>query len=227
MRFRLPVSSPFRALPLLLALTVVAGCGGGTHGATPRPAAGGHAAATARSYSWGMLWDFRHSTTTFGWAQATVGGMPASSGLSGVGMGTGFLYADVAQQDAWILSPDLSTEHMHAGQNPWLVLRLRVKTPKPAGSYSLDIYWVTAENGTWGETQAVHTLAWKQFVNTDGNWHSMVVNIAAHNANWKGELTALRIDLEEWEQRGPFPQSVAPNEWDIQYLGLAKGPAAG
>ena len=178
------------------------------------------AAATHYTYKWVKRWDFRTAKTTLGWASAKIAGMPATNGTTKVGMGKGYLFADVNKQDAWILGPDLTKLKLHGLKAPWFVMRVRVKTPKPSGAYSLDLYWLTTTNKAWGETDAVHTLTWKQYINTNGKWHTFAVAMPVHNPHWEGQLTTLRVDLEEWEQK-TYPSKVGANQWQIQYIGLA------
>ena len=227
----------------LAATVVLSGCGGSAPASTPgqasahsskSAASGSKATTTAKTpvavathytYKWVKRWDFRTAKTTLGWASAKVAGMPPTNGTTKVGMGKGFLFADVNKQDAWILAPDLTKLNIHGLKAPWFVMRVRVKTPKPSGAYSLDLYWLTTTNKAWGETDAVHTLNWKQFINTNGKWHTFAVAMPVQNPHWEGQLTALRVDLEEWEQK-PYPTKVGANQWQIQYIGLASSRSA-
>jgi Tfp pilus tip-associated adhesin PilY1 len=99
-------------------------------------------------------------------------------------------------------------------------MRLAVATPRPAGAYSLDLYWLTTTDTHWGQGTAVQTVLWNQSVNTDGRFHTFAVDVAEHSTAWTGRVTALRVDLEEWPLR-PIPSKVSANTWNIQYIGLA------
>jgi hypothetical protein len=197
------------------------------------PALAATGAGSSANYTYAHEWTF--DNTTAGWAgTASTAGMsgatcspPNSPAHLTVTPNPTYMAVTVPEQDCWITSPSLTSLDIHLSKAPWLVMRLKTETPRPSGSYSLDVYWVTTTNTTWGETQAVHTMTWNQFVNTDSNFHTFAVDVGAHSTAWKGQVTALRIDLEEWEQRGPYPAKVSTNVWDIASIGLAAGPTAG
>lgn len=181
-------------------------------------------------------WNFTKAKGLLGWSQKTVYGMTPtnnypkpSSSTDSVSFKGGALDAHVTGPDAWILSPDLAKMNLQGASVGSLVLRLRLQPAGPASTDWVELYWANDISGTklccngeyapgnWGQSGSITTSALTPplWVNADGHWHTLTVPISGSTNTFTGQIYAFRIDLEQ-------PQSQAPTNWQIQWIGLTE-----
>ena len=102
---------------------------------------------------------------------------------------------------------DLSAKQLSCADYSKLIIRYMIPTTNSKTSYSSALYFTTSESGGYSESRSVYTR-----VEADGEYHTIVIDIAGKSTDWTGLISGLRFD---------YFQSACENG-DVMYIKYIK-----